>query len=40
MYACWPANETNKKVFFDQLNETIDNAVKKYDNIFIAGDVT
>ena len=40
MYACRPPNETNKKVLFDQLNETIDNAVKKYDNIFITGDVT
>ena len=40
MYACRPPNETNEKVLFDQLNETIDNAVKKYDNIFITGDVT
>ena len=40
MYACRPPNETNKKDLFDQLNETIDNAVKKYDNIFITGDVT
>ena len=29
------AHETNKKVFFDELNETLDNAVNKYDNIFI-----
>ena len=31
--------ETNKKVFFDELNETLNKAVNKYDNIFIAGDL-
>ena len=35
MYAYRLPNETNKKVFFDELNETLDNAVNKYDNIFI-----
>ena len=30
--------ETNK-VFFDKLNETLNKAVNKYDNIFIAGDL-
>ena len=31
--------ETNKKVFFDELNETLNKAVNKYDNIFLAGDL-
>ena len=31
--------ETNKKVFFDELNETLNKVVNKYDNIFIAGDL-
>ena len=31
--------ETNKKVFFDELNETLNKAVNNYDNIFIAGDL-
>ena len=39
MYAYRPPNETNKKVFFDELNETLNNAVNKYDIIFIAGDL-
>ena len=39
MYACRPSNETNKRVFFDELNESLDKAVNKYDNIFIAGDL-
>ena len=39
MYAYRPPNETNKKVFFDELNETLNNAVNKYDVIFIAGDL-
>ena len=38
MYAYTPPNETNKKVFFDELNETLLKAVNKYDNIFLAGD--
>ena len=39
MYAYRPPNETNKKVVFDELNETLDKAVSKYDNIFLAGDL-
>ena len=39
MCAHRPANETSKKVFFDELNETLDKAVNKYGNIFIAGDL-
>ena len=39
MQAYRPPNETNKKVFFDELNETLDKAVNKYDNIFLAGDL-
>ena len=39
MYACRPPNETNKKVFFDKFNETLDKAVSKYGNFFIAGDL-
>ena len=39
MYTYRPSKETNKKVFFDQLNETLDKAVNKYYNIFIAGDL-
>ena len=39
MYAYRPPNETNKKVVFDELNETLDKAVNKYDNIFLAGDL-
>ena len=39
MYAYRPPNETNKKVFFDELNETLNKAVNKYDNIFLAGDL-
>ena len=39
MYAYRPPSETNKKVFFDELNETLNNVVNKYDVIFIAGDL-
>ena len=39
MYAYRPLNETNKKVCFDELDETLDKAVNRYDNIFIAGDL-
>ena len=39
MYAYRSPNETNKKVFFDELNKTLDKAVNKYDNIFITGDL-
>ena len=39
MYAYRPPSETNKKVFFDELNETLNNAVNKYHVIFIAGDL-
>ena len=39
MYTYRPPNETNKKVFFDQLNKILDKAVNKYDNIFLAGDL-
>ena len=39
MYAYRPPSETNKKIFFDELNETRDKTVNKYDNIFIAGDL-
>ena len=39
MYAYRPPNETNKKVFFDKFNETLDKAVSKYGNFFIAGDL-
>ena len=28
-----------RKVFFDELNKTLDKAVNKYDNIFITGDL-
>ena len=38
MYAYRLPNETNKKVFFDELNETLNKTVNKY-NIFIAGDL-
>ena len=38
MYAYRPPNEANKKVFFDELNETLDKVVNKY-NIFLAGDL-
>ena len=39
MCAYRPLNETNKKVCFDELDETLDKAVNRYDNIFIAGDL-
>ena len=39
MQAYRPPSETNKKVFFDELDETLDKAVNKYDNIFLAGDL-
>ena len=39
MYPCRPPNETNKKIFFDELNETLDKATNKYDNIFRAGNL-
>ena len=39
MYAYRPLNKTNKKVFLDESNETLDRAVNKYDNIFSAGDL-
>ena len=39
MYVYRHSNETNKKVFFDELNEILDKAVNKYDNIFVAGDL-
>ena len=39
VYSYRPPNETNKKVFFDELNETLDKAVNKYDNDFIAEDL-
>ena len=38
MYTYRPPNKTNKKVFFDELNQTLDKALNKYDNIFLAGD--
>ena len=38
MQAYRPPNEANKKVFFDELNETLDKVVNKY-NIFLAGDL-
>ena len=38
MYAYRLPNETNKKIFFDELNETLNKTVNKY-NIFIAGDL-
>ena len=28
-----------KQTFVDELNETVERAVNKYDNIFIAGDI-
>ena len=37
MYPYRPPNETNKKN--DELNETLDKAINKYDNIFRAGNV-
>ena len=37
MYPYRPPNETNKEVFFDELNEILDTAVNKDDNIFIVG---
>ena len=39
MYVYRHSNETNKKVFFDELNEILDKVVNKYDNIFVAGDL-
>ena len=39
MYAYRSPNKINKKVFFDELNETLNKVVNKYDNIFIAGDL-
>ena len=39
MYAYRPLNKTNKKVFLDESNETLDRAMSKYDNIFLAGDL-
>ena len=39
MYAYRPLNKTNKKVFLDESNETLDRAMNKYDNIFLAGDL-
>ena len=39
MYAYRSPNKINKEVFFDELNETLNEAVNKYDNIFIAGDL-
>ena len=39
MYAYRPPNETNKKIFFDELNNVLDKAVNKYDNVFVAGDL-
>ena len=39
MYAYRPPSETNKKIFFDELNETREKTVNKYDNIFITGDL-
>ena len=39
MYAYRPLSKTNKKVFLDESNETLDRAMNKYDNIFLAGDL-
>ena len=39
MYEHRPLNETNKKVFFDELNKILDKAVNNYDNIFMTGDL-
>ena len=36
MHTVCPMKQTN---FFDELNETVERAVNKYDNIFIAGDM-
>ena len=36
IYAYRPPNETKKKVFFDELNESLDEAMNKYDNFILA----
>ena len=39
MYAYRLPNGRNKKDIFDEFNETLDEAVNKCDNIFIAGNL-
>ena len=39
IYVYRSPNETNEKVFFDELFETLDKAVNSYDKMFIAGNL-
>ena len=39
IYVYRSPNETNEKVFFDELFKTLDKAVNSYDKMFIAGNL-
>ena len=39
MFAYRPPSENNKSMFFTEMTDTLDKAVNKYENIFIAGDL-
>ena len=38
MFVYRPPDEGNKKVFFEELTNTLNKATNKYDNIFVSGD--
>ena len=38
MFVYRPPNESNKEVFFKEITNSLDKAINKYDNVFVAGD--
>ena len=38
MFVYRSPNESNKKLFFKEITNSLDKAINKYDNVFVAGD--